>query len=131
MAHINLTVGYGENVIQEHGKHLTKANRDALIASTSALAQFWFVDVFPFCGYNLCCHQTCCLKSIVLVEYLPAWFPGARFQRIAKKNQELARDIRYLGYHAAQDAYVSGNHCPLSCHLHTNRFICAGEWSPR
>lgn len=49
MAHINLTVAYGENVIQQHGKHLTKANEEVLIATTSALAQFWFVDVLPFC----------------------------------------------------------------------------------
>jgi hypothetical protein len=52
MAHINLTVGYGENVIEKHGKHLTKANRDVLIAATEALAQFWFVDVFPFCEWR-------------------------------------------------------------------------------
>jgi len=35
--------------MQKHGEHLTKVNREALIATTSALAQFWFVDVFPFC----------------------------------------------------------------------------------
>ena len=43
------------------------------------------------------------------VEYVPAWFPGANFQRIAKINRELASDIRYLGYHAAQEAFVSHN----------------------
>jgi hypothetical protein len=49
MAHINLTVGYGEKVVQKHGEHLTKVNRDALNTTDSALAQFWLVDVFPFC----------------------------------------------------------------------------------
>jgi hypothetical protein len=53
MAHITLTVGYGEKVIQKHGEHLTKANKHALITTTSALAQFWFVDVFPFCEWSL------------------------------------------------------------------------------
>ena len=49
MGHINLTVGYGEKVIQKHGEHLIEVNRDVMIATTSALAQFWLVDVFPFC----------------------------------------------------------------------------------
>ena len=52
MAHINLTVGYGENVIKQHGEHLSKANKDVLIAITSALAQFWLVDVFPICEWS-------------------------------------------------------------------------------
>ncbi len=51
-AHINLTVGYGENVIKQHGEHLTKANKDVLISITSALAQFWWVDVFPLCEWS-------------------------------------------------------------------------------
>lgn len=44
---------------------------------------------------------------LLSVQYVPSWFPGAHFQRIAKTNRELASDIRYLGYHAAQDAHVS------------------------
>jgi len=59
MSHINLTVGYGDNIIDKHGKRLTQANKDALIATTSALAQFWFVDVLPFCESSLRCHDLC------------------------------------------------------------------------
>ncbi len=46
---------------------------------------------------------------IISVEYIPAWFPGANFQRIAKANRKLITDIRYLGYDAAQTAHVSLN----------------------
>jgi hypothetical protein len=106
MGLINLTVGYGESVIQKHGDHLIKANKDALIATTEALAQFWFVDVFPFCKCCLCYQKQCNLRQI-LVEYVPSWFPGAQFQRIANANRKRADDIRYLGYRAAQEAYVS------------------------
>jgi len=53
VAHINLTVAYGENVIQRHGEHLIKANKEVLKAITEALAQFWFVDVFPVCERRL------------------------------------------------------------------------------
>ena len=60
MAHITLTIGYGERVIQKHGKHLIKINRDAMIATTSALAQFWLVDVLPFCECSLCCREPRC-----------------------------------------------------------------------
>ena len=48
-------------------------------------------------------------KLIILVEYIPAWFPGANFQRIAKANRLLADDMRYLGYDAALAAHVSLN----------------------
>ena len=48
-------------------------------------------------------------KLIILVEYIPAWFPGANFQRIAKANRQLVGDMRYLGYDAAHAAHVSLN----------------------
>jgi len=43
------------------------------------------------------------------VEYIPAWFPGANFQRIANKIRPLVADMRYLGYDAAHEAHVSHN----------------------
>ena len=48
-------------------------------------------------------------KLIISVEYIPAWFPGANFQRIAKANRQLVHDIRYLGYDVAHAAHVSFN----------------------
>ena len=43
------------------------------------------------------------------MEYIPEWFPGANFQRIASNNRRLAVDMRYLGYNAATEAHVSLN----------------------
>jgi len=68
--------------------------------------------------------------STIPVEYVPAWFPGANFQRIAKVNRELAFDMRYLGYHAAKDAYVS-YHKLWSESSYTKCSTYAGERSPR
>ena len=48
-------------------------------------------------------------KSTTSVEYIPAWFPGANFQRIARNNRRLVGDMRYLGYNAATEAHVSLN----------------------
>jgi len=43
------------------------------------------------------------------VKYIPAWFPGASFQRIAKANRQLIGDIRYLGYDVAHAAHKNGH----------------------
>ena len=36
----------------------------------------------------------CLLPSLPPVKYVPAWFPGATFQRIAQRSSELSYYIR-------------------------------------
>lgn len=81
----------------------------------------------PFVSGVLFCHELCGFNLISSVEYIPAWFPGAGFQRIAKANCQLFADIRYLGYDAAHAAHVSLNKITFYlCGLHSNRanYLC-------
>ena len=81
----------------------------------------------------LVCHELCSFNLTPSVEYIPAWFPGASFQRIAKVNRPLFADIRYLGYDAAHAAHVSLNKSrsiPVVFILPVQT-ICAEERPPR
>ena len=56
--------------------------------------QFWFVDVLA--PRNDFYPVTPGMEFSLLppVKYIPAWFPGATFQRIAKRSSELSDYIR-------------------------------------
>ena len=86
-----------------------------------------------FVSAVLFCHELGSFNLIPSVEYIPAWFPGASFQRIAKANRPLIADIRHLGYDAAHAAHVRLNkprsiHAPFILIVQT---VCAEEWPPR
>lgn len=58
--------------------------------------QFWFVDaIAPRNAFLFHDSRNRILTpSLPPVKYVPAWFPGATFQRIAKRSSELSHYIR-------------------------------------
>lgn len=62
-------------------------------ARASEPGAFW-VDSFPLCecfGPSIAILPLCSI-TVPLVKYVPAWFPGASFQRVARSmRQDLER----------------------------------------
>ncbi len=57
--------------------------------------QFWFVDVLaPRNEFFFPMTREMEFSLRPPVKYVPAWFPGATFQRIAKRSSELSDYIR-------------------------------------
>ncbi len=46
------------------------------------------------------------LKIFSLVRYIPAWFPGAGFQKVAEEGRKLSNDLRSRPYEAAKAQIV-------------------------
>ena len=81
-------VVYGIDVKDESDVYLRTAE-DSLesLAEALILGKYW-VDFLPF------------LKSI------PAWFPGAEFQRVVQKFKPSVLAVKEAPYEAAHDAWV-------------------------
>jgi hypothetical protein len=47
------------------------------------------VDLIPICDYSL---RTTNSPEWIIVKYIPSWFPGASFKRIAAADRQLAGD---------------------------------------
>ncbi len=46
------------------------------------------------------------LKIFSLVRHIPAWFPGAGFQKVAEDGRKLSNDLRSRPYEAAKAQIV-------------------------
>jgi hypothetical protein len=65
----------------------------------------------------------------VLVRYVPAWFPGAGFRRVAHHGYELAEKIFHEPFEHAKEMLVSAAlHLPLTSFL-SRQFEGKGRWS--
>jgi hypothetical protein len=95
-------LAYGEEIFAEHGQNIMQANREAMDLLNYTFTQFWFVDVFaPRNALFIfdppakwISHSLLSSPLLPPVKYIPAWFPGATFQRIAKRSSELSDYIR-------------------------------------
>ncbi|KAH8118941.1 cytochrome P450 [Phellopilus nigrolimitatus] len=97
MQHVRNSVGatimmmaYGHKVQDENDPYITLAEDgiDALVKAATPGA--FLVEVIPW------------------LKYVPAWFPGAGFQRIAKEGYELSQAMRFRPYYQTKEKILKG-----------------------
>ncbi|PVG01723.1 cytochrome P450 [Serendipita vermifera] len=86
---------YGEKLWDDMGDILSERNLEAMDIANEHFFAFWLVDIIP------------------LLRFVPSWFPGAHFQRIAQRSRYLVERIRYRAYKRVQELYNAGTlgHC--------------------
>ncbi len=65
----------------------------------------FLVDLFPWRMSHTYIIESRWYGTLA-VKYIPAWFPGAEFQRIAQKGLQLSHDMRYIPYKNSRDKIV-------------------------
>ncbi|KAG8817416.1 hypothetical protein FRC17_011240 [Serendipita sp. 399] len=83
-------ITYGEEFYRKHGEELVQLNVENTHLLAWAFTKFWAVDVIPF------------------LRYIPEWFPGASFKRLAKIGGDQTSRIRYWAFGAIKDAVAKG-----------------------
>lgn len=87
-------MAYGDEIFKEHGHKILEMNREGVDIAGFAGSRFWLVDLIPPRMYSTL--STMLRISLqFLVQYIPAWFPGATFQRIAERSRVVSDYIRY------------------------------------
>ena len=79
-----MSIAYGLEVQQENDPYLEKSEAAVSALAAAGVPGAFLVDFFP------------------LLRHVPAWFPGASFQRKARKWRELVRDTLEAPYAAVK-----------------------------
>ncbi|KAG8835163.1 hypothetical protein FRC17_005021 [Serendipita sp. 399] len=83
-------IAYGEHIYRRHGDELVQLNTERTDLIAWVFTKFWTVNVLPF------------------LRYIPAWFPGAYFQRVAKRGSRVAYRVRFWPFEMVKDAMAKG-----------------------
>ncbi|CAG7852697.1 O-methylsterigmatocystin oxidoreductase Short=OMST oxidoreductase; AltName: Full=Aflatoxin B synthase; AltName: Full=Aflatoxin biosynthesis protein Q; AltName: Full=Cytochrome P450 64 [Serendipita indica DSM 11827] len=83
-------IAYGEHFFQHHGAEALQKTGEGIELFTWAFTKFWFVDVIP------------------ALRHIPAWFPGAKFKRIASQGKDYADYIRYWPFNQVKATMAEG-----------------------
>ncbi|PVF92921.1 cytochrome P450 [Serendipita vermifera] len=87
---IVIVAGYGEKVYQEHGQELVDTSRQRSRMVTWVLTKVWLVDIFP------------------ILQYIPSWFPGASFHRVAKEGKHVVTKVRLWAFDMVEKDVKNG-----------------------
>jgi hypothetical protein len=86
-------ITYADALTGEEVNDLIQRNEETVRLATEAVNKVYLVNIFPIC--MLIPMPT---KPVVhprsLVKYIPAWMPGAGFQRLGAHVKDLAHAIR-------------------------------------
>ncbi|EIM84826.1 cytochrome P450 [Stereum hirsutum FP-91666 SS1] len=89
-----LSSAYGLD-IRDADNHFVRLSQDALMSIIPGVhLGGYVVDIFP------------------MLKHLPAWFPGAGFQRIASKSREMVYEARHAPFKFAQEQMEKGTAKP-------------------
>jgi|SRR6267154_2053791 len=103
-----MNVIYGIEIAPRGDKYIDIAE-EALVGMAKAAAPGAFlVDIFPLRAYISSSLAVTRLREEA-VKYVPAWVPGAGFQKKAAAWKRAVLSMRDLPFHAVQKALVSGD----------------------
>lgn len=103
---------YGDKIFKEHGQKLLEMNREAMDIVVFAGGRFWLVDLIPLRMHSTP-FTTLRISLQSLVQYIPSWFPGATFQRIAERSRAVSDYIRYEPWRLVLDQVRSSSQSRL------------------
>lgn len=111
-------------VEDEHDTFISLVEQAVSLFSISAAPGSFLVNVVPFRAYNQC--KFCLLNMILMsfvVKYLPEWFPGAAFQKLAKRGRSFSQAMLNDPHDATKSEVVRFrfilHHRPLLMTLHS------------
>ncbi|KLO06514.1 CyP450 monooxygenase [Schizopora paradoxa] len=100
-AHIKASVArtimlttYGHEVLQTNDPFISLAEEGVIYAGESAVPGRFLVDIIPW------------------LKYVPSWFPGAEFKKIARRGRKLSHDMRYVPYEDSKEKILKGEMRP-------------------
>ncbi|KAF4599322.1 hypothetical protein EYR40_006414 [Pleurotus pulmonarius] len=88
---ITLGIAYGLDIKPHDDPYVKLSEQGVHALLTSTIPGAFLVDTLPF------------------LKYVPAWFPGAGFQKKAKEWRELATVMRDMPFQAAKQAFMEGS----------------------
>ncbi|KAF8505027.1 cytochrome P450 [Hysterangium stoloniferum] len=87
---IVMDIAYGYEVSTENDRFVVLAERNLHILSRTLRPGAYLVDVFP------------------ILKYVPSWFPGAEFKRIAQETRRNVQEARDAPFQAAKEQLGKG-----------------------
>lgn len=79
-----MRTAYGIDILPEHDPYVETAEHALKVVSVTTNAGAYLVDTLPICQWVIFVTQYG-TEHFLAVKYVPAWFPGAKFQREAKE----------------------------------------------
>ena len=106
-AAILMDVIYGTKIEDANNKHVVEAEAwDEGFNQAVAPGRFW-VDSLPMCKPGMLCSSHYASVKQLIVKYVPEWFPGAGFQRLAAGWRRSMYNARDGPFDEAKNSYVS------------------------
>jgi len=85
---------YGHEVMTTDDPYVSLVEEGTIAAGLAAIPGNFLVDTFTW------------------LKHVPAWFPGAGFQQIARKGLQLSHDMRYIPYEDSKNKILNGDAKP-------------------
>ncbi|KLO06513.1 CyP450 monooxygenase [Schizopora paradoxa] len=85
-----MLAAYGHEVVEANDSYVSLVEEGTIFAGSAAVPGQFLVDIFPW------------------LKYVPTWFPGAGFQKIAQQGRRLSHDMRYIPYENTKNKILSG-----------------------
>jgi hypothetical protein len=109
---INLTliiqIVYGIKVLPKDDPYITTAEKVAEAAATAGIPGAFLVDSLPIrMSHSPSQSLDGDIYYVASVKYIPAWFPGAGFQRKAREWRKNVVAMNVLPFEAVKRALVS------------------------
>ena len=92
---IIMKVVYGYDVSSENDRYIEIAEGAVKLVSDATVLGAMLINIIPACMPSFLPFFRCPLV-LLTVQYIPEWFPGASFQRLARKCRELIFDMQTL-----------------------------------
>ena len=91
-----MLLSYGHEMA-DHGDPLATVSREAMyMLGVSAVPGKFLVDTIPIRESKFRVHLSKLYLDVFCpVRYVPEWFPGAGFQKLAHTSRELTRKMRF------------------------------------
>ncbi|KAI5119817.1 hypothetical protein M0805_006950 [Coniferiporia weirii] len=81
---------YGYEAKSRNDPYISLAERAIGAVAEAAIPYAFLVEIIPW------------------LKYVPSWFPGAGFQRVAEKGRKLSNDVRYKPYYEMKAKVLDG-----------------------
>lgn len=93
----------------EGDEFVALAEKSADTFSQAAAPGVWLVDIFPSCMLATI-SRNLILTKLDTVQYIPSWFPGAKFKRIAEEWKAVNDYLHAKPYNDVKAAVAAGTH---------------------
>ena len=105
-------IAYADALTKEEANDLMKENEESVRLTTQALSRIYLVNFIPMRKLTSVLIEPF-IHPCSTVKYIPAWVPGAGFQRVAARVKNLNHRIRNGPWEKVLKDIVSPRHSDL------------------